>query len=51
MPSTAKGIWNQLGIQGEPSAALFKESMWGFFKKGGKIAKGAPLFPRIEVKK
>jgi len=34
-----------------PFDVPFKENMWGFFEKGGKIAKGAPLFPRIEVTK
>jgi len=51
MPEKAQAIWEQLGLPGKPCDSPFKQNMWGFFKDGGKIAKGAPLFPRIEVKK
>ena len=51
MPTTGEAIWIQLGLSGKPYDVPFKEDMWGFFEKGGKIAKGTPLFPRIEVKK
>ena len=51
MPATGEAIWAQLGIPGKPNDAPFKENTWGFFEKGGKIAKGTSLFPRIEVKK
>ncbi|MGH7198250.1 MAG: methionine--tRNA ligase [Candidatus Omnitrophota bacterium] len=51
MPQTADGIWRQLGIDEPIEKVPFKENMWGYFQKGGKIAKGAPLFPRIEVAK
>ncbi len=51
MPVTGEAIWTQLGLQGKPCDQPFRENMWGFFKNGGKIAKGSPLFPRIEVKK
>ena len=51
MPATGEAIWVQLGLSGKPCDFPFKENMWGFFEKGGKIAKAAPLFPRIEVKK
>lgn len=51
MPHTGEAIWAQLGIQGSIENGAFKENNWGFFENGGRIAKGAPLFPRIEVKK
>ncbi len=51
MPATAEAIWKQLGISQPVEKTPFKEKMWGFFENGGKIAKGAPLFPRIEAKK
>ena len=51
MPTTGQKIWDQLGLTGKPSDAPFKSDMWGFFEKGGRIQKGAPLFPRIETKK
>ncbi len=51
MPVTGEAIWAQLGLQGKPSDGTLKENMWSYFEKGGKIAKGASLFPRIEIKK
>ena len=51
MPATGEAIWQQLGIQEPISKTPFKAGMWGFFEKGGKVAKGVPLFPRIEVDK
>ena len=51
MPATAEVVWAQLGLSGKPCNVPFKENIWGYFEKGGKIAKGASLFPRIEVKK
>jgi len=50
MPTTGETIWAQLGLSGKPSDILFKENTWGYFEKGGRIAKGSALFPRIEVK-
>ncbi len=51
MPTTGEGIWKQLGITEPIEKVPFKENMWGYFEKGGKVAKGAPLFPRIETEK
>ena len=45
MPVTAESIWKQLGIPSEiDRARRTKPAMPGL-----KIAKGAPLFPRIET--
>jgi len=49
MPATGEGIWKQLGISEPITKVPFKENAWGFFEKGGRVQKGAPLFPRIEV--
>lgn len=49
MPATGEGIWKQLGIERSITEVPFKENAWGFFEKGGRVQKGAPLFPRIEV--
>ena len=50
MPETGEKIWKQLGMSGSIDETPFKEGGWGFFKDGGKIAKGAPLFPRIDTR-
>ena len=51
MPVTSEAMWAQLGIQTPLLQAPFKADSWGFFEKGGKIAKGSVLFPRIETEK
>ena len=51
MPNTGQAIWEQMGLEGSPAAALFNDKAIPFFKKPHKIRKGAPLFPRIETKK
>ena len=51
MPATGEAIWLQLGIRESLLKAPFKKGMWGYFEKGGKISKGAPLFPRIDTEK
>lgn len=48
MPKTGKDIWAQLGIKEDIEKTLFIGNGWGYFKRGGKVAKGAPLFPKIE---
>ena len=50
MPSTADAIWKQLGIQA-PIGKLHKQSeKWEYTMFGTSVAKGAPLFPKIEIK-
>jgi methionyl-tRNA synthetase len=51
MPYTGETIWRQLGIAEPIEKTFFGENMWGFFEKGGKVAKGNPIFPRIELEK
>jgi methionyl-tRNA synthetase len=52
MPFTASSIWAQLGYKDDVHQHSFKElEEWGKVPAGQKIAKGQPLFPRIEKKK
>jgi methionyl-tRNA synthetase len=47
IPETSEKIFNQLGLKSE-NKKKFKEAIkWGGIKKGTKIKKGKPLFPRI----
>lgn len=49
MPSTAKGIYEQLGLDDDPAAQPFSDSLkWGRLPSGTMTRRGAPLFPRIE---
>lgn len=43
-------IWKQLGLTGEP-AKVWAARAWGGFPHGTAIAKGDPIFPRIEAAK
>ena len=57
MPETAEKMWRQLGLAEDLDAGLAEEtendadaggSDWRKFPAGTKVAKGEPLFPRIE---
>lgn len=49
MPLTAKGIYEQLGLDNDPAASPFAVSLvWGGLPSGTKTRRAAPLFPRIE---
>ena len=57
MPETAQKMWNQLGLKGKIEESIGKEelslgdedvSLWRKFPEGTKVAKGDPLFPRIQ---
>ncbi|MGI6558178.1 MAG: methionine--tRNA ligase [Limnochordia bacterium] len=48
IPSTAKEIWNRLGLDDELTAHLLGEVRWGEMPSGTAIRPGSPLFPRIE---
>ncbi len=51
IPEKAEGIWAQLAISA-PIHVLQRQPMsWSYSMFGIKIAKGAPLFPRIDIKK
>ena len=48
MPGTSPRIFTQLGLT-TPEQFSLKEVAWGNFPDGTKVAKGDPLYPRIEV--
>jgi methionyl-tRNA synthetase len=49
MPETAEKIWVKLGVTYDmKSLDLEKEMQFGLLKEGTKVAKGDPLFPRIQ---
>lgn len=43
-------IYAQLGLE-VPTQFLLKEAVWGGLANGTKVAKGEPLYPRIEIDK
>jgi methionyl-tRNA synthetase len=45
LPKAARGIWDQLGVEGDFSLAAAK---WGGLPDGHQLGKPVPLFPRIE---
>ena len=49
MPDTSNKIAGQLGLE-NIEKKNFNDLEWGLLKPGTKINKGAPLFPRIEIK-
>lgn len=48
MPDTAKKIWSQLGLEGEPVKILYENFTWGE-GAGKEINKAEVLFPRIDI--
>lgn len=50
IPIAAKKIWSQLGLVNFEKAN-YKDLVWGGIVDGTKVAKGLPIFPRIEVEK
>lgn len=48
MPGTSPRIFTQLGLT-TPEQFSLEEVAWGNFPDGTKVAKGEPLYPRIEV--
>jgi len=52
MPATSETMWVQLGLEDDLWKQNFNENgKWGGLKPGRKIAKPAPLFPRIDPSK
>ena len=50
MPSTAKNIASQLGLDTDFNSPLLRQEIkWGKLRSGTKIRKGNSLFPRIET--
>ena len=49
MPHTSARMWEDLGLEGEPSLRD-KGPRWNGLPEGGSTSLSGPLFPRIEVK-
>ncbi|MFQ5328882.1 MAG: methionine--tRNA ligase [Thermodesulfobacteriota bacterium] len=50
IPHSAQEMWRQLGVEGEISDTTLDEAVrWGGLKEGGAIARGKPLFPKVEA--
>jgi methionyl-tRNA synthetase len=50
IPSSARRIWDQLGLSGEEFRAIKLDhaNKWGYIKLGTKVKKGVPIFPRLK---
>lgn len=48
IPSTSPKIYTQLGLE-TPEQFLLEDAVWGKLANGTKVAKGEPLYPRIEI--
>jgi methionyl-tRNA synthetase len=52
MPATSEKMWSQLGMETNLWEQSFDENgRWGGLKPGKRLAKPAPLFPRIDTSK
>ncbi|MEW6457686.1 MAG: class I tRNA ligase family protein, partial [Bacillota bacterium] len=51
MPGFPARVWPQLGIADRPELHTWESLTWGRLPAGTRIARGAPLFPRVEVPK
>jgi methionyl-tRNA synthetase len=51
MPGTARAIYAQLGLEGDPGAERLDELGWSRKLDGIKVAGGDSLFPRLEAEK
>jgi methionyl-tRNA synthetase len=51
MPESARAIWRQLGLEGDPSEVDPKGLVWGGLRAGARTGEVAPLFPRIDKAK
>ncbi len=50
MPATSPRIFSQLGLTAPESFTLADAKVWGAIQSGATVAKGEPIFPRIEIK-
>ena len=48
VPQSASGLWKRLGVSGDVTTASLEHIHWGELKPGRPIARGEPLFPRID---
>lgn len=51
MPESARAVWQQLGLEGDPQELDPAELTWGGLRAGERVGEVAPLFPRIDKAK
>jgi methionyl-tRNA synthetase len=51
MPGFPARVWAQLGLADRPELHTWESLTWGGIPAGTRIARGAPLFPRLEAGK
>ena len=51
MPESTRGIWRQLGLEGDPQDFDPTGLKWGGLRAGARAGEVAPLFPRIDKAK
>jgi methionyl-tRNA synthetase len=49
MPDASERLWRQLGIPEPLAEARLDDAAWGGLRPGTRVARGEPLFPRIEA--
>ena len=48
MPASAGRVWEQLGLEGDPSQICLKRLSWGELRPDTRIRRGPAIFPRVE---
>jgi methionyl-tRNA synthetase len=51
MPESARAVWKQLGLEGDPQDFDPAGLTWGGLRAGERVGEVAPLFPRIDKAK
>ncbi len=51
MPESARAVWKQLGLGGDPQELDPAGLIWGGLRAGERVGEVAPLFPRIDKAK
>jgi methionyl-tRNA synthetase len=51
MPESARAVWGQLGLEGDPQEVDPAGLSWGGLRAGGRVGEVGPLFPRIDKAK
>lgn len=51
MPESARAVWKQLGLEGDPQEVDPAGLSWGGLRAGEHVGEVAPLFPRIDKAK
>jgi methionyl-tRNA synthetase len=51
MPETARAVWNQLGLEGDPGRERIDHLAWSRSLEGVRVRGGDALFPRLDPEK